>query len=306
MASVSINKPPLTLKDIKTSAPESAKSLPASLAKKAQKELNEDAEFRDLRIEETIINLKDLSDRPIPSQTCLLAFLRVSKFQPDVAAKRIHNYQNFALENLHLFNRTHASDFLSQWEAGSLGVLPSRNTEGSFVFLVDIKNMLALLKQVGQVEYLRNLFYTIGQIINSETTQVNGAIILINFHNISLPFVLRGIGQNTLQLLMNWAFNSFPLRLKGMYLINEPFSLAFSQFLLANPLMSPKVSQRIHCYDKNASYMLYEAGLKTSQVPPAFGGKNKDYEPTWWIQHLIRKEERGNAASSFLDDLLPR
>ena len=219
-----------------------------------------------------------------PFEWALLATLRQSKWDGDVALARMKKLVEFAAKNAKYFDGAHADEFDSQCAIGMLGHLPTRNANGELVLLINGKRLTPYAKCYTLTDMLRFSVFYMTLLLKDEETQVNGAIILQDLEDYPLFALnsMKGMGPSGMKACFDW-LGAAPLRLRGLYSCKQPWYVG-AMLMLVKPFMSRKLRERTHLYGKDTAKMLADAGLQPEQVPPEYGGTLEGYDPAWFLK----------------------
>jgi len=218
----------------------------------------------------------------------LLATLRQCKWDLEKASKKVAALSNFAAKKPELFEAATPQEFLAQASIGVISHLPTRNSRGQLVMLLNGQAMTELAKRHTMTDMLRFSVFYMTYVMADEETQVNGAIIVENLHNYPMMALNRmsGLGPSGMKASFDW-MNVSPLRLRGIFGCKQPWYVGL-MLALVRPFMSKKMKDRVALFGSDTDAMLAAAGLRPEQVPTMYGGTIEDFDPAWHLKNIDR------------------
>lgn len=127
-------------------------------------------------------------------------------------------------------------------EHNVVNVLANRDQKGRRVLLVNC-GALWDPKQVSS-EQLFRMFYLIHLIAQLEpATQINGAVVIMDFDGLSLKQV-KALSPSFSKLLLTFIQEALPLRLKEVHIIKQPFIFKMV-WALFTPFIKEKLNKRV-------------------------------------------------------------
>ncbi|XP_050439321.1 alpha-tocopherol transfer protein-like [Adelges cooleyi] len=238
---------------------------------KAETELRETPERRAEALDQLRRLIEEEKNLHLPTdestENLLLAFLRVCKFYPESAFKRVKN-----LYKLRQKNPKYCSDLIPSLEKNVfsqniLTVLPSRDQHGRRILLTEVGQRWKV-KNCTLTEIFRGVELVIEAAILEPRTQVSGTALIIDFAGLTVNHVWQ-FTPNFAKLVLDWIQYCMPARLKEVHVINQPyiFNMIFAMF---KPFMQEKLRNRmfLHGYD-HSSLLEY---LDAKCLPAKYGG----------------------------------
>ncbi|XP_054718214.1 retinaldehyde-binding protein 1-like [Uloborus diversus] len=265
--------------------------IPDRFMKKAEDELKETSENREIALEqlrELVLSDSDLSCRT--SDEFLLQFLRARKYNVPKAYHLLKKYVNFRRKNVSIFTGMDYDELHKLVESRTLGLLPSRCPDGCVVFAARLNNWSP---SEASIEVLsRGIVLFLYHSINDPLTQVNGYKVILDAKSHPLKH-LRFCTPHNICLLYNGTQECFPGRFKGIHIIN--MSLTFkAAWTLIQPFLSEKLKKRIIFHENNDTLTDY---FPASMLPVSFGGQLTDYDSTTWLKNALQPEHLDRLAN---------
>lgn len=274
---------------------------PASpeLLEVARKELRETPELREASIKELRSLLKEAADLHYKDDDdFLLIFLRPCHFYPESALKMMRRIAEFK-ENHHklLHNLMPEDEKRAFTEHNVVNVLANRDQKGRRVLLVNC-GALWDPKQVSS-EQLFRLFYLIHLIAQLEpATQINGAVVVMDFDGLSLKQV-KALSPSFSKLLLTFIQEALPLRLKEVHIIKQPFIFKMV-WALFTPFIKEKLNKRMFFH--GGDMKKFHQYISPDVLPKNYGGSlpeidysGKDWFPcvSKYVDHIRAYNECG-------------
>ncbi|XP_069507432.1 alpha-tocopherol transfer protein-like [Ambystoma mexicanum] len=261
-------------------------SLTPELVAKAREELQEKPEWR-LRDSQA---LRDMIQKDYPNlptrldDAFLLRFLRARKFDYDKALQLLVNYHGCRRSWPEVFNNLKPSAVKPVLDSGFVTVLPQSDTNGQKIVCIRPGNWLPSAYPI--TENIRAIYLTLGKLIESEVTQVNGIAILADYSGVGIshashfgPF----LAKKTIGILQD----GFPIRIKAVNIINEP-RIFKGIFAILKPFLKEKIANRffLHGSDLNSLH----GNIPRNILPEQFGGTAGKLDITAWNETLLSSE----------------
>lgn len=245
--------------------------LEESYRERAEKDLGETPERRAEALEEFRRLIREEKNLYLPTDSStelyLLSYLRVCKFYPDSAIKRVKN-----LYKLRQKNPKYCLDLLPSLDRNVfaqniLTVLPSRDQHGRRILIVEFGQKWKV-KNCSLTEIFRGIQLVMEAAILEPRTQVAGTVVLVDFIGLSINQVWQ-FTPHFAKLVLDWVQYAMPSRLKEAHIVNQPyiFNMVFTMF---KPFMQEKLRNRVflHGYD-HTSLLSY---LDAKCLPTKYGG----------------------------------
>lgn len=139
------------------------------------------------------------------------------------------------------------------------------------------------------VDVCRSLLYVIDRTLEREEAQLHGVVV---FHD------LQGLKRDNVhpaipKMLLGGILGHFPLRIRGLYLLNAPWFFKVFFRVVSNLFFGKKLKQRTHFVD-NLEDMY--AVLDKKNMLTEHGGE-LDFDAEAWVEEQRRLEESGGAGS---------
>lgn len=227
------------------------------------------------------LHILDFSDR------FLIKFLRARDFDVDLSLKLLVNYERWRSESPDFSGCLSPSSVSALLDNGYHGVLPMRDHSGSRVLVYRIcrwnpKDWTAI--QVFRVSLMTS------EVIAMETeTQQQGVKVIFDLEGWSFSHALQ-INPALARKISSVLADSFPLKVKGIHLINEPiFFRPF--FRMLRPFLPDKIKQRVHMHGSSYHDSLTDF-FPSSLLPPEYGGEGPGLEEACqqWTNRLLQSE----------------
>lgn len=232
-------------------------TLSPELVKKAEVELNEKPEWRSRDIQA----LRDMVAAH-PGLKCrmdddfLLRFLRARKFDYDRAYQLLLNYYQIRAENKDIFKDLRPSAVKPVLDAGVSIVLPQRDKHGRRILL--FRPGLWDPSQYVIYELLRTNVINLEAVVLEEETQVNGLILVGDMRGLGYVHA-KNFERNYGKVFTSLIQDAFPIRLKGLMLVNEPSVFGYI-FNFVRPFMKEKLQQRLSFYGPDVEKLKTDIG----------------------------------------------
>ncbi|XP_076601416.1 alpha-tocopherol transfer protein [Chaetodon auriga] len=217
----------------------------------------------------------------------LLRFLRARDFDVELSLKLLLNYQQWRKESPEISTCLSPSSVLGLLNTSYHAVLPQRDHTGSRVLIYRIgqwnpKDWSAF--QVFRVSLMTS------EIISMETeTQRRGLKAIFDLQGWSLGHALQ-INPSLARKISSVLSDSFPLKVRGIHLVNEPMFFR-PVFAMIRPFLPDKIKQRIHMHGADFQDTLSDF-FSLPVLPPEYGGEGPDIEESCqdWTNKLLQSE----------------
>ena len=202
----------------------------------------------------------------------LLMFLRARKFNVDDALQLYINYHSFRHKHSNILTDLNPKSVEHVLKSGVIKVLDTRFLDGSKVLCVYPRNWD--YNKTPFVENFRTGLLILDRLIQDEETQVHGISVLYDFNGSSLMSMLKVARSEliTKGILIELLQESFPVRLKGVHLIQQHW---YVNILLSvvRPFMKEKMKNRIYSHGNNFANL--HRYVDARNLPMEFGGTLK-------------------------------
>ncbi|RLW12982.1 hypothetical protein DV515_00000290 [Chloebia gouldiae] len=207
------------------------------------------------------------------SDAFLVRFLRARDFHLELAWRLLKNYQKWRIECPEISGDLQPSSVLGLLQAGYHGVLRSRDPHGSKVLIYRIGQWDPSLFTAYDV--FRVSLITSELIVKEIETQRNGvkAIFDLQGWRFSHAFQISPAVAKKIAAVLT---DSFPLKVRGIHLINEPLFF-HPVFALIKPFLTEKIKQRVYMHGNNYLQSLTEH-FPVSILPQEYGGEEVSIE----------------------------
>uniref|UniRef100_A0A8C5Q3I0 Alpha-tocopherol transfer protein n=1 Tax=Leptobrachium leishanense TaxID=445787 RepID=A0A8C5Q3I0_9ANUR len=201
------------------------------------------------------------------SDDLLLRFLRARDFCMDLAFKLLKNYHKWRKECPEISADLRPSPLLNLYRAGYHGVLRSRDASGSKVLIYRIEQWDP--KDFSAYEVFRVSLITSELIVKDVETQRNGIKAIFDLQGWRFMHAFQ-ITPAIAKKIADVMTDSFPLKVRGIHLINEPLFF-YPVFALIRPFLPEKIKQRVHLHGSNYVPSLHNH-FSENILPPEYGG----------------------------------
>ncbi|XP_010639616.1 alpha-tocopherol transfer protein [Fukomys damarensis] len=222
----------------------------------------------------------------------LLRFLRARDFDLDLAWRLLKNYYKWRIEFPELSADLHPRSILGLLKAGYHGVLGSRDPTGSRVLIYRIgdTHIIYIDPKVFTVyDVFRVSLITSELIVREVETQRNGvkAIFDLEGWEYSHAFQITPFVAKKIAAVLT---DSFPLKVRGIHLINEP-AIFHAVFSMIKPFLTEKIKQRIHMHGNNYKENLLQHFPDI--LPLEYGGEEFSMEDVCqeWTNFIMKSED---------------
>ncbi|XP_075067475.1 alpha-tocopherol transfer protein [Mixophyes fleayi] len=201
------------------------------------------------------------------SDDFLLRFLRARDFCIELAFKLMKNYHKWRKECPEITADLRPSSLLNLYNAGYHGILRSRDAYGSKVLIYRIEKWDT--QHFTAYEVFQISLITSELIVKEAETQRNGikAIFDLQGWRLAHAFQITPTIATRIAAVMT---DSFPLKVRGIHLINEPLFF-YPVYALIKPFLPEKMKQRIHLHGSNYIPTLHQH-FSENILPLEYGG----------------------------------
>ncbi|KAM4728030.1 alpha-tocopherol transfer protein [Anableps anableps] len=221
------------------------------------------------------------------SDCFLIRFLRARDFDLTLSLKLLLNYLHWRRESPEISTCLSPSSVFGLLKTSYHAVLPQRDHAGSRVLIYRIgqwnpKDWSAF--QVFRVSLMTS------EIISRETeTQRRGLKAIFDLKGWSLGHALQ-INPSLARKISSVLSDSFPLKVRGIHLVNEPMFFR-PVFAMIRPFLPDKIKQRVHMHGTDFYHTLSDF-FSPADLPPEYGGEGSGIEEVCqaWTQKLLQSE----------------
>ncbi|XP_075861388.1 alpha-tocopherol transfer protein isoform X2 [Microcebus murinus] len=179
---------------------------------------------------------------PLPlSDAFLLRFLRARDFDLDLAWRLLKNYYKWRAECPEISADLHPRSILGLLKAGYHGVLRSRDPTGSKVLIYRIAHWDP--KVFTAYDVFRVSLITSELIVQEVETQRNGIKAIFDMEGWQFSHAFQ-ITPSVAKKIATVLTDSFPLKVRGIHLINEPV-IFHAVFSMIKPFLTEKIKNRV-------------------------------------------------------------
>ncbi|KAL7849326.1 hypothetical protein SRHO_G00209490 [Serrasalmus rhombeus] len=224
----------------------------------------------------------DLSDH------FLIKFLRARDFDVDLALKLLINYHKWRQECPEISANLQPSSVIGLLKNNYHGVLQSRDDAGSRVLIYRIGQWNP--KEFTAYEVFRVSLITSELIVQERETQRNGLKAIFDLQGWCFAHAFQ-INPSLAKKISCVLTDSFPLKVRGIHLINEPIFFR-PVFAMIRPFLPDKIKQRIHFHGSSYTASLFEHFPKAI-FPPEYGGTGPSMAEVCeeWTDFIMQSEE---------------
>ncbi|XP_046883568.1 alpha-tocopherol transfer protein [Hypomesus transpacificus] len=254
-------------------------------------DLPEDSNF----VKPYLLKLREKAQREIDplhildfSDGVLIRFLRARDFDIALSLKLLLNYQRWRRECPEISANLHPSSVLGLLQNHYHGVLAHRDHSGSRVLVYRIGQWNP--KDFSAYEVFRISLITSELIVRETQTQRCGVKVIFDLQGWCFGHALQ-INPSLAKRIASVLTDSFPLKVRGIHLINEPIFFR-PVFTMLRPFLPDKIKQRIHMHGGSFADSLCDH-FHSTILPPEFGGEGPAIEEVCqeWTNHILRSEE---------------
>ncbi|KAM6454598.1 alpha-tocopherol transfer protein [Liasis olivaceus] len=248
-----LRSPPVNLNEL----PDDSPHVRAAIAALRRKTVEEKLQVRQ----------SDLSDAN------LVRFLRCRDFDCNLAWKVLKNYHKWRTEYPEISTDLQPSSVFGLLQAGYLGILKERDPSGS---KVAIYRLASWDPKIFSTDDLFRLSLMASELISRELdSQRNGVKVIFDLQG----WTFAQAFQITPMVARKVAFSltdSFPLKVRGIHLINEPL-IFYHIFKLIKCFLSEKMKARIYLHGNNFAHGLLKH-FPASILPEEYYGEAASME----------------------------
>nr|XP_040027614.1 alpha-tocopherol transfer protein isoform X1 [Gasterosteus aculeatus aculeatus] len=218
----------------------------------------------------------------------LVKFLRARDFDEELSLKLLLNYQRWRRESPEISTCLSPSSVIGLLNTTYHAVLPQRDHTGSRVLIYRIgqwnpKDWTAI--QVFRVSLITS------EIISTEAeTQRRGLKVIFDLQGWSLGHALQ-INPSLAKKISSVLSDSFPLKVRGIHLVNEPMFFR-PVFAMIRPFLPDKIKQRINMHGADFHDTLSDF-FSPPVLPPEYGGEGPNIAEACqdWTLRLLQSEK---------------
>ncbi|CAB3230633.1 unnamed protein product [Arctia plantaginis] len=264
----------------------------------ARKELRETPEIVEPAIEELRRLLEDDKDLFVPSdnEAWLTRFLRPCKFYPESAYSLIKRYYAFKQKHSKLYDGLIPSKETNIFNQNVLTVLPTRDQHGRRVLVLELGKKWKPSK-CSLDEFFKGCVLFLEAAMLEPETQICGAVVIFDMEGLSMQHVLQ-FTPSFANRIVEWLQEAIPLRIKGLYIINQPFifDMVFKVF---KPFLKEKLRSRI-VFTGSDKKLLHEY-ISPKCLSDRYGGTLTipTVSGAQWLELLLMCDKEFSAINSY-------
>lgn len=219
----------------------------------------------------------------------LLVFLRACHFYPQSALKKMKSVAAFRKDYAHLVRGLQLEPLKEKLLYGNIiNVLKNCDQFGRRVMILNVGGIWDPEFVSGEESF--QLLYGAHLVALLEPeTQIRGVVCILDFDGLSFKQV-KVLTPNYLIRLLAFIQDAFPLRLKEVHVIKQPFIFK-AVWSLAKPLINEKLRNRIHFHGGDMKSL--HKFLEPDYLPRNFGGylPTMDYSCADWYPAVKAHED---------------
>lgn len=220
--------------------------------------------------------------------TFLIRFLKARDFNVELALQLLINYQKWRQECPEITADLRPSSVIGLLQNSYHGVLKSRDDAGSRVLIYRIGRWNP--KEFTAYEVFRVSLITSELIVRECETQKNGLKTIFDLQDWCFAHALQ-INPSLAKKISSVLTDSFPLKVRGIHLINEPIFFR-PVFAMIRPFLQDKIKQRIHMHGSSYVQSLCDYFPKAI-LPPEYGGTGPSIDEVCqgWTENIMQSED---------------
>ncbi|XP_066518477.1 alpha-tocopherol transfer protein [Hoplias malabaricus] len=222
------------------------------------------------------------------SDQFLIKFLRARDFDVDLALKLLINYHKWRQECPEISANLQPSSIIGLLRNNYHGALRGRDDAGSRVLIYRISQWNP--KEFTAYEVFRVSLITSELIVQERETQSNGLKAIFDLQGWCFAHAFQ-INPSLAKKISCVLTDSFPLKVRGIHLINEPIFFR-PVFTMIRPFLPDKIKQRIHFHGSSYMMSLFEHFPKEI-FPPEYGGTGPSLVQVCeeWTDFIMKSED---------------
>ena len=120
-------------------------------------------------------------------------------------------------------------------------------------------------------------------LLQDETTQINGVVIIVDFREFGIAQA-RVMNPLTFKRFSNIVFNCYPLRIKGVHILEQPkiFTIIYA---LSSQFMKEKLRERVKIHGENIQGLVEY--IKKECLPVDYGGTAPGTNVKNWVKYIM-------------------
>ncbi|XP_056096920.1 alpha-tocopherol transfer protein [Rhinichthys klamathensis goyatoka] len=222
------------------------------------------------------------------SKKFLIRFLQARDFDVALAFKLLINYHKWRQECPEITADLRPLSIIGLLQNNYHGVLRSRDDAGGRVLIYRIGQWNP--KEFTAYEVFRVSLITSELIVREWETQKNGLKVIFDLQDWCFAHALQ-INPSLAKKISSVLTDSFPLKVRGIHLINEPIFFR-PVFAMIRPFLPDKIKQRIHMH--GCSYVRSLCSYFPKAIlPPVYGGTGPGIDEVCqeWTEFIMQSED---------------
>ncbi|XP_075213950.1 alpha-tocopherol transfer protein-like [Lycorma delicatula] len=249
----------------------------------AKEELNETREIAEYNINILRKNLEE-TDNLVPQldDIFLTSFLRAKKHNVEKALKMIKEHYKMKYNYPNYYKYCFPTERRYVYELFFHVVLPQRTSTGRGILIVKAKNMDP--KVITPEDVIQAGLTTLKLLSEDPELQVSGIVMILDLGGFNLFQQAKLVTPRAVWIVINLLQDTFPMRLREIHIVNEPFFFE-ALYALFKPFLKEKFKQRIKIHGKNMSSLYHF--ICPDILPAEYGGS----QPASTNEHMIQQIE---------------
>lgn len=219
----------------------------------------------------------------------LVAFLRARKYDVPRALELVNNFAAFWYSKASIIDGLCAARCRRFVELGMMQFLKGRDIHGNSVVAL---YMGALdVSKFSPKDQIAFSIYALAALFDDDELQLHGATYIETMAGFTLSNSMalsKTMDKNEQKEMMALATQTFPMRIRGIYLVHQPWYFTFF-WALVRPFLHSKMTKRLRLFGSDLAAL--HALVPADVCPPAFGGTAQEGFDT----HLNELEAREKA-----------
>ncbi|XP_059357838.1 alpha-tocopherol transfer protein [Carassius carassius] len=222
------------------------------------------------------------------TETFLIRFLQARDFDVVLAFKLLINYHKWRQECPEITADLKPSSVIGLLQNNYHGVLRSRDDAGSRILIYRIGQWNP--KEFTAYEVFRVSLITSELIVREWETQRNGLKAIFDLQDWCFAHALQ-INPSLAKKISSVLTDSFPLKVRGIHLINEPIFFR-PVFAMIRPFLPDKIKQRINMHGSSYARSLSNF-IPKAILPPEYGGTGPSITEVCqdWTEYIMQSED---------------
>ncbi|KAI5634525.1 CRAL/TRIO domain-containing protein [Phthorimaea operculella] len=264
----------------------------------ARRELRETPDVVQPAVQELRRLLEEDKDLHVPSESdaWLIRFLRPCKFYPDSAYELIKRYYAFKVKHHKHYDGLMPSKEQNVFNQNILTVLPCRDQLGRRILVLELGKKWKTNKCSLDEVFKGCVLFLEAAMLEPES-QICGAVVVFDMDGLSMQQVWQ-FTPPFAKRIVDWLQESIPLRIKGLYIVNQPyiFNMVFQLF---KPFLQEKLRNRI-IFIGNDRDLLHKY-ISPKCLPENYGGTLTIPPVTGpqWLELLLMCDQEFAAINSY-------